>query len=461
MESVITKSWSAHPMTTMIYEAGDERCLGNSYAWRLSEPDYSYIEPELLDQIAQCQFEKPKDRPQLSYLLKNVCERKHHGFEESDDETRLFWDTFWARTRTNPADQPPIPFSDSQASTTAVKTSGTRGHYPTNRSQRDYRSDPFARPSFPGSRTGTSDRQSPSSPSRYDEVGNPLITHVAALQRKSRRSLLGVSSEESSPNLYATALNPSAGSLSANSAPSSGNQRKRSSSGFSDNDPDGGVFLRESKRVKHNIVPVPSSSSENLNSSDGGAPLKEPIRSKHNLASITSASSIDGGVPLRGTKGIKHNSTSSSSFSPSGSINKALWISGRAKKQPVKSRRSTNKATLDIISQSISDNTTRLNWAWPIMTMAPRHIPNILEVDIRDAKRLAEYAVISPERSNLSQISGGFSFTKRSDPSNYESVDEASLRLRFGSTMMPVDNTVLTPMEAIPEETECGMDLDL
>lgn len=95
------------------------------------------------------------------------------------------------------------------------------------------------------------------------------------------------------------------------------------------------------------------------------------------------------------------------------------------------------------------------------MTMAPRHIPNILEVDIRDAKRLAEYAVISPERSNLSQISGGFSFTKRSDPSNYESVDEASLRLRFGSTMMPVDNTVLTPMEAIPEETECGMDLDL
>ncbi|KAK1254630.1 hypothetical protein MKX08_008625 [Trichoderma sp. CBMAI-0020] len=118
MESVITKSWSSHPMTTMKYEAGDERCFGDSYAWRLCQPEYEYIDPELLDQIAQCQFEKPKDRPELSYLLRHVCARKYQGFDESDDETRSFWDAFWARTRTNSACQSPSnPFSDSQAAT--------------------------------------------------------------------------------------------------------------------------------------------------------------------------------------------------------------------------------------------------------------------------------------------------------------------------------------------------------
>ncbi|UKZ90323.1 uncharacterized protein TrAFT101_005345 [Trichoderma asperellum] len=489
MESVITQSWSAHPMTTMIYEAGDERCLGESYAWRLSKPEYSYIEPELLDQIAQCQFEKPQDRPQLSYLLRNVCERKHHGFKESDGDTRSFWDAFWALTRTNPASQPSVPLSDSQTSTISVEASGSQRNYPADRGQREYRSDPFARPSFAGSYTGNSDRQSPPPASPYDEIGNPLITHVAALRRKSRRSLLSASSEESFPTLlrrpglstdvHATALDPSAGLLSTDSIPSGGNQRKRSSSWFSDSDSDGGVILRETKRAKHDLAS--NSLSESVESLGGGVRPDEAC----NLASITSTSSIDGGVllrgtqrtgmasassssssdggvPLRGSKETKHNLTSLSSFLPLRSPTRARWTSKRTKKLSIKSPRYANTtAPDDIISQPISGSPTRLNWAWPIMTMAPRRIPNILEVDVRDGKCLAKYATMSPDRLNLPQSNGGFCFTKRSDPTYYESVDKEASQLQCYTTMMPVDNRDFIPMEVIPEEIESQMDLDM
>ncbi|KAL9480448.1 hypothetical protein ACSS6W_005234 [Trichoderma asperelloides] len=485
MESVITQSWSAHPMTTMIYEAGDERCLGESYAWRLSKPEYSYIEPELLDQIAQCQFEKPQDRPQLSYLLRTVCERKHRGFEECDDDTRSFWDAFWALTRTNPASQPSVLLSDSQTSTIAVGASGSQRYYPTDRGQREYRSDPFARPSFAGSPPGNPDRQSPPPASPYDEIGNPLITHAAALRRKSRRSLLSVSSEESFPTLprrpglstdiHATALKLPA----TESTPSSGNQRKRPSSWFSDSDSDGGVFLRQTKRSKHDLASNPSSQS--VDGLDGGVRLNEA----YNLASITSTSSIDGGallrgtqrtgmasaspssssdggVPLRGSKGTKHNLMSFSSISALKSPTSAWRTSKRAKKQPSISPRPANTTALDdIISRPISGSPTRLNWAWPIMTMAPRRIPTILEVDVRDGKRLAKYAAMSPDRLNLSQSNGSFGFTKRSDPSYYESVDKEASQSQCYTTMMPVDNRDFIPMEVIPEEIESQMDLDM
>lgn len=483
MESVITKSWASHPMTTMKYEAGDERCFGDSYAWRLCQPEYSFIEPELLDQIAQCQFEKPKDRPSLSYLLRHVCGRKHHGFDESDDETRSFWDAFWARTRTGSDGHPPSnPFSDSQALTVVEGDSGSRRDYstdyPTDRGQREYQSDPFTRPSFPLP-------PAPSPPSRYDEIGNPLITHVAALRRKSRRSLLSVSSEGSSPGpsqrpafpteLQTTALDLLASSPADNSAPFGGIQRQRPFSGSSSDDSDGGVLLRETKRATHDLAPVSSASSV-----DGGVLLQGTKKS-----SMVSASPSGRGVPSRGTKATKNNSKTFL-FSSSGSIHTAWRVSKRAKKQPVKSVRFANAAALDdIISQSMSDDATRLNFAWPIMTMAPRRIPNILDMDVRDGKylakyptisprrmenvletdvrdgnRLARYAAISPEKLDLPQRNGVFSFVKKSDPSYYESIGEEVSRLQFDTTMMQINSTTFAPMEVIPEEMDSRMDLD-
>lgn len=462
MESVITKSWCSHPMTTMKYEAGDKRCFGDSYAWRLCRPEYDYIEPELLDLIAQCQFEKPRDRPSLSYLLEHVCGRKHHGFEESDNETRSFWDEFWACTRTNPDGQSlSNPFSDSQASTFVAESSGSqRGYltdYPTDRGQREYRSDPFARPSFPLP-------PAPSPPSRYDEIGNPLITHVAALRHENRRSLLSVSSEGSAPgpsrrpafstDLQAMTMNSLASSPASSSAPFGGIQKKQPSSGSSSDDSDGGVPLFETKRarkgVEHNLAPVSSASPP-----DGGS---VPQGTKRN--SVVPASPSGSGMPLVKTKAAK-NSPRSFLTSSSGSLHTAWRVSKREKKKPVKSVRFANAAALDdIISQSISDDPTRLNYAWPIMTMAPRRIPNVLEIDERDGNRLAKYAAISPERLDLPQSNGVFSFTKKSDPSYYESVGEEASRFQFDTPMMQAHNIGFTPMEVIPEEMDSRMDLD-
>lgn len=426
MESVITKSWCSHPMTTMKYEAGDKRCFGDSYAWRLCQPDYDYIEPELLDLIAQCQFEKPQDRPSLSYLLAHVCGRKHHGFEESDDETRSFWDGFWARTRTNPGGQSPSnPFSASQASTFVAESLGSQRDYrtddPTDRGQREYRSDPFTRHSFPLP-------PAPSTPSRYDEIGNPLVTHVAALRRKSRRSLLSVSSEGSaagpsrrpafSTNLQAMTMNPLASSPADNSAPFGGTQKKQTSSWPSSDDSDGGVPLYEAKRAGKRAEHLPPVSS--ASPPDGGV---FPQGTKRN--SIAPASPSGSGMPLLKTKRA-NNRPRSILISSLGSIHTASRVSKGGEKKPVKSVRFANAAALDdIISQSISDDDPiRLNYAWPIMTMAPRRIPNVLEIDLRDSNRLAKYGAISPERLDLQESNGVFSFSKKSDPSYYESVDE-------------------------------------
>lgn len=91
--------------------------------------------------------------------------------------------------------------------------------------------------------------------------------------------------------------------------------------------------------------------------------------------------------------------------------------------------------------------------------MAPRRIPNVLEMDVRDGKRLAGYAAISPERLDFPQSNAVFSFTKKSDPSYYESVDGDASRLQFDTTMMQANST-FTPMEVIPEEMDSRMDLD-
>lgn len=221
MESIITKNWLGHPMTTLNYTAQDQRCSGPSYGWRVCRPDYEHIEDELLDLIAQCQFEKPADRPQLSYLLRKIHERKHRGFQEEDDETRDFWDIFWARTRNNPTgvpNTPPVPLS--QTSTIAASGSETQGSNNTAgqgqneasglRSRGNHNTFgqgpdtllPSTQPFSQGTTATNSNSQLPPSPSRYAETGNPLIAHVAALRRRSQRVPLSVSSTESSISLH-------------------------------------------------------------------------------------------------------------------------------------------------------------------------------------------------------------------------------------------------------------------
>ncbi|KAL7906160.1 hypothetical protein GGI35DRAFT_116933 [Trichoderma velutinum] len=173
MEAVITRNWVGHPMTTMNYTAQDRRCTGGSYGWRICRQEHYYIEAELLDLVMQCQYEKPADRPQLAYLLRRICDRKYRGFEELDNETRSFWDGFWALTKTGQI--PP-----SHASIVEIPGPGNQGHDDLPTLQATNRN---------------------ISPSPHAQAGNPPITHIATLRRKSHRSPLSSSSTDSPTGL--------------------------------------------------------------------------------------------------------------------------------------------------------------------------------------------------------------------------------------------------------------------
>lgn len=208
MEAVITRNWVGHPMTTMNYTAQDRRCTGGSYGWRICRQDHAYIEAELLDLVMQCQYEKPANRPQLAYLLRKICDRKHRGFQELDHETRSFWDDFWARTKTSP-----VPLS--QGPIVEVTGPGNQGNNDLLAPQATNRNMP------PSSYTQTvatlrrKSRRSPLSDSSSDSATNPrpqgAFAHgsraegtnpaVAALRRKSHRSPLSDSSTDSPTGL--------------------------------------------------------------------------------------------------------------------------------------------------------------------------------------------------------------------------------------------------------------------
>ncbi|KAL6816534.1 hypothetical protein J3E69DRAFT_97576 [Trichoderma sp. SZMC 28015] len=211
MEAIITRNWVGHPLTTMEYTAQDRRCTGNSYGWRICRESHAYIEPDLLDLIMQCQFEKPADRPQLAYLLRKICDRKHRGFQELDHETRTFWDDFWARTKTSP-----VPLSQGPIVEMPGPANQGNGGFPTTQAtnlnispgnpnvatlRRKSRRSPLSdsstdTPIYPRPQTAFGHRSG-------EEGTNPAgITHVAALRRKSHRSPLSASSTDSPTGLY-------------------------------------------------------------------------------------------------------------------------------------------------------------------------------------------------------------------------------------------------------------------
>ncbi|KAK5992904.1 hypothetical protein PT974_06329 [Cladobotryum mycophilum] len=99
MEGAITHKYITHPAQTGVYCTIDSRKAAPSYAWRLNEPAYRRVDPELRDLIYQCQFKNPADRPSIHYLLTKIAERKERGFDETEDDVRAFWKMFWERKR--------------------------------------------------------------------------------------------------------------------------------------------------------------------------------------------------------------------------------------------------------------------------------------------------------------------------------------------------------------------------
>ncbi|KAH0489274.1 hypothetical protein TgHK011_009713 [Trichoderma gracile] len=188
MESVITKLWVSHPMTTMRFRPYDGRSDGQTYGWRICRREFAWIEIELRSLILQCQYEKPADRPPLAYLLQKIAERKQRGFpEEPDWQTRRFWDLFWGMQR-----QSQYPEDNNNNNNTQNVTEYENDGFVTavQALQQD------AAPPVPAPQDLVTN---PYAATDYEETGNPLIAHVAALRLKSRRSPL-MSSTEAGPS---------------------------------------------------------------------------------------------------------------------------------------------------------------------------------------------------------------------------------------------------------------------
>ncbi|OTA00902.1 hypothetical protein A9Z42_0011990 [Trichoderma parareesei] len=188
MEAVITKLWVSHPMATMRFRPYDGRSDGQTYGWRICRQEYAWIEEDLRSLILQCQYEKPGDRPPLAYLLQKIAERKQRGFpEEPDWQTRQFWDLFWAMQRPSQ-----YPEDDNMQNVTEYENDGfvtavqaLEQHAP---------------PPPPAPPPPQNFMTNPYSANDYEETGNPLIAHVAALRLKSRRSPL-MSASEAGPSV--------------------------------------------------------------------------------------------------------------------------------------------------------------------------------------------------------------------------------------------------------------------
>ncbi|KAL6877025.1 hypothetical protein J3F83DRAFT_759367 [Trichoderma novae-zelandiae] len=208
MESVITKLWVSHPMSTMRYRPYDGRSDGQTYGWRVCRPEYQWIDLDLRCLILQCQYEKPGDRPPLTYLLRKIAERKQRGFPgEPDAQTRQFWDLFWAMQRPsrypNPASsQTVVAFGNSNVFQSAGQTLvPSASLVPSSSLVPPASLVPWASPVPPPQGLATN----PNTQAGYAASGNPLITHIAALRLSSNQSSpLMSSSGQAGPSIGLT-----------------------------------------------------------------------------------------------------------------------------------------------------------------------------------------------------------------------------------------------------------------
>ncbi|KAF7546809.1 hypothetical protein G7046_g9199 [Stylonectria norvegica] len=99
---VATKIIKFHPFTAKPYTTRDGKTTANTYAWRIMDPKYDYIDDRLRDVLCRCQFERPADRPDIIALLMQMYHRKALGFSETDEESVDFWRAFFSP-------QPPAP----------------------------------------------------------------------------------------------------------------------------------------------------------------------------------------------------------------------------------------------------------------------------------------------------------------------------------------------------------------
>ncbi|KAF5628473.1 hypothetical protein F52700_8207 [Fusarium sp. NRRL 52700] len=88
MESIMTREFSRYPYQTIAHD----RTNKPTYGRRLQTPQFQHIDLELRDIVTKCLHDKPKDRPSITQLLRNVLDRKLLGFNnESPESVHRWW----------------------------------------------------------------------------------------------------------------------------------------------------------------------------------------------------------------------------------------------------------------------------------------------------------------------------------------------------------------------------------
>ncbi|KAH7153159.1 hypothetical protein EDB81DRAFT_447949 [Dactylonectria macrodidyma] len=108
MEAVITQLYFVHPFTSDDYETMDGKS-GRTYGWRLNEPEFDFVDPELRDILCECLFERPIDRPSILDLLRNIEARKKRGFPEQLGDLKWFWRKVFGPFATKPVRASAVP----------------------------------------------------------------------------------------------------------------------------------------------------------------------------------------------------------------------------------------------------------------------------------------------------------------------------------------------------------------
>ncbi|KAF4424732.1 hypothetical protein FACUT_10221 [Fusarium acutatum] len=101
MESIMTREFSRFPYQAVFHDETNKP----TYGGRLQTPQFEHIDFELRQTVTRCLHEKPKDRPRITQLLRNVLGRKWQGFNNEGRESVHEW---W-KALLEPQEPKPIP----------------------------------------------------------------------------------------------------------------------------------------------------------------------------------------------------------------------------------------------------------------------------------------------------------------------------------------------------------------
>ncbi|KAM0087495.1 hypothetical protein ACKRZS_000018 [Fusarium odoratissimum] len=87
MESIMTGVFSKFPYQAVAHD----RTNKPTYGGMLQTPEYDHIDFELRETVRRCLYEKPKDRPSITQLLRNLLGRKEQGFNDRPEFVDKWW----------------------------------------------------------------------------------------------------------------------------------------------------------------------------------------------------------------------------------------------------------------------------------------------------------------------------------------------------------------------------------